>query len=67
MCPHLERFNLVDHSLYRILEENYGIQIARSEEEIRAASMSIAKTIRAGFSKVDITPLLDRMEVFGLG
>lgn len=29
--------------------------------------MSIARTIRAGFSKVDITPPLDRMEVFGLG
>jgi neutral ceramidase len=29
--------------------------------------MSTARTIRAGFSKVDITPPLDRMEVFGLG
>jgi GntR family transcriptional regulator len=36
MCPYLERFNLVDHSLYRILEENYGIELARSEEEISA-------------------------------
>jgi GntR family transcriptional regulator len=40
MCPYLERFNLVDHSLYRILEENYGIQIARSEEEISAVQPS---------------------------
>jgi len=37
ICPHLERFNLVDHSLYQILEENYGIELARSEEEISAA------------------------------
>jgi GntR family transcriptional regulator len=37
MCPHLERFNLVDHSLYQILEENYGIELARSVEEISAA------------------------------
>jgi GntR family transcriptional regulator len=36
MCPHLERFNLVDHSFYQILEENYGIELARSEEEISA-------------------------------
>jgi GntR family transcriptional regulator len=36
LCPHLERFNLVDHSLYEILEGNYGIELARSEEEISA-------------------------------
>lgn len=36
MCPHLERFNLVDHSLYQIMEENYGIELARAEEEISA-------------------------------
>jgi GntR family transcriptional regulator len=35
-CPNLERFNIVDHSLYQIFEENYGIEIARSEEEISA-------------------------------
>lgn len=40
MCPYLERFNLVDHSLYRILEENYGIELARSEEEISAIQPS---------------------------
>ncbi len=40
MCPHLERFNLVDHSLYRILEENYGIKLARSEDEISASQPS---------------------------
>lgn len=36
LCPTLERFNLVDFSLYQILEENYGIQATRSEEEISA-------------------------------
>lgn len=36
MCPKLERFNLVDFSLYQILEENYGIHMARSEEELSA-------------------------------
>jgi GntR family transcriptional regulator len=40
MCPHLERFNLVDHSLYKILEENYGIELARSEEETSAIQPS---------------------------
>jgi GntR family transcriptional regulator len=37
-CPNLERFNIVDHSLYQIFEENYGIELARSEEEISAIS-----------------------------
>ena len=36
LCPNLERFNLVDHSLYQILEENYGIELAWSEDEISA-------------------------------
>jgi GntR family transcriptional regulator len=36
LCPNLERFNLTDYSLYQILEENYGIQLGRSEEEISA-------------------------------
>lgn len=36
LCPHLERFNLVDHSLYAILEGNYGIELAGSEDEISA-------------------------------
>ena len=35
-CPNLERFNIVDHSLYQIFVENYGIELARSEEEISA-------------------------------
>jgi GntR family transcriptional regulator len=35
-CPNLERFNLIDHSLYQIFEEHYRIEIARSEEEISA-------------------------------
>ena len=36
-CPNLERFNIVDHSLYQIFEEHYDIELARSEEEISAA------------------------------
>jgi GntR family transcriptional regulator len=36
LCPKLERFNLVDYSLYQILEENYHIHMARSEEELSA-------------------------------
>lgn len=35
-CPNLERFNLVDYSLYQIFEEHYGIELAYSEEEISA-------------------------------
>jgi GntR family transcriptional regulator len=35
-CPNLERFNIVDYSLYQIFEEHYGIELARSEEEISA-------------------------------
>ena len=35
-CPNLERFNIVDHSLYQIFEEHYGIELGRSEEEISA-------------------------------
>jgi GntR family transcriptional regulator len=37
-CPNLERFNIVDNSLYQIFEENYGIELARSEEEISAVA-----------------------------
>ncbi len=36
LCPKLERFNLVDYSLYQILEENYGIHLGRSEQELSA-------------------------------
>lgn len=39
-CPNLERFNIVDHSLYQIFEENYGIELARTEEEISAITAS---------------------------
>lgn len=35
-CPNLERFNIVDYSLYQIFEEHYGIELARSEEAISA-------------------------------
>jgi GntR family transcriptional regulator len=40
LCPNLERFNLADYSLYQILEENYGIQLARSVEELSAIQPS---------------------------
>lgn len=33
LCPKLERFNLIDYSLYQILEENYRLHIVRSEDE----------------------------------
>jgi GntR family transcriptional regulator len=35
--PNLERYNLEERSLYRILEEHYGIQLAGCREEISAA------------------------------
>lgn len=35
-CPNLERFNIVDYSLYEIFEQHYGIEMAHSEEEISA-------------------------------
>jgi len=34
LCKGLEHFNLKDHSLYRILEEHYGLQLAYCVEEI---------------------------------
>lgn len=37
LCPELDRFNLETGSLYRTLEEQYGIHVAQSVEQIAAA------------------------------
>jgi GntR family transcriptional regulator len=37
LCPNLERFDLANQSLYRILEENYGLELTHCVEEISAA------------------------------
>lgn len=37
LCPNLDRFDLANHSLYRILEENYGLTLTHCVEEISAA------------------------------
>ena len=37
-CPDLARFDLETDSLYRILEQEYGIRLARSVEEIGASA-----------------------------
>ena len=37
LCPNLNRFDLVNHSLYKILEENYGLVLTHCVEEISAA------------------------------
>ena len=34
----LDRFNLVSHSIYKILEENYGLVLAHCSEQISAAA-----------------------------
>lgn len=39
-CPNLERFDLVNHSLYKILEDHYGIQLHYCIDEISAARPS---------------------------
>lgn len=36
LCKGLDHFNLTDHSLYRILEEHYGLQLGHRTEEISA-------------------------------
>ena len=38
LCPGLDRFNLVSHSIYKILEENYGLALAHCSEQISAAT-----------------------------
>jgi GntR family transcriptional regulator len=37
LCPNLDRFDLANHSLYRILIENYGLTLRHCVEEISAA------------------------------
>ncbi|MEN6601104.1 MAG: GntR family transcriptional regulator [Bryobacteraceae bacterium] len=37
LCPNLDRFDLANHSLYKILEENYGLMLTHCVEEISAA------------------------------
>jgi GntR family transcriptional regulator len=36
LCPNLERFNLATQSLYRVLEEEYGLKLSYCIEEISA-------------------------------
>lgn len=36
LCPNLDRFDLANQSLYNIIEENYGLRLARCLEEISA-------------------------------
>jgi GntR family transcriptional regulator len=40
LCKGLDHFNLTDHSLYRILEEHYGLQLGYCIEEISASRTS---------------------------
>jgi GntR family transcriptional regulator len=40
LCPNLDRFNLASNSIYRILEDNYGLRLAHCTEQISAASPS---------------------------
>ena len=42
LCPNLDRFNLASNSIYKILEENYGLKLAHCTEEISAAIPSKA-------------------------
>lgn len=42
-CPDLERFDLVQDSLYRILEEEYGLKLADCLEEISAVQPNSAQ------------------------
>jgi GntR family transcriptional regulator, N-acetylglucosamine utilization regulator len=43
LCPNLDRFNLTEHSLYSILEGNYGLRLSRCSEEISAAAATRAQ------------------------
>ena len=42
LCPHFDRFNLALHSIYKILEENYGLRLAHCTEHISAGAPSKA-------------------------
>jgi GntR family transcriptional regulator len=37
LCPNLQRFDLAKNSLYRILEDSYGIRLENCVEEVSAA------------------------------
>jgi GntR family transcriptional regulator len=37
LCPNLDRFNLASNSIYKILEENYGLRLVHCTEQISAA------------------------------
>lgn len=43
LCPGLERFDLASQSLYRIMEDNYGIGLDHCIEEISAGRASAAQ------------------------
>ena len=43
LCPSLDRFNLTEHSLYSILEGNYGLRLSHCSEEISAAAATRAQ------------------------
>ncbi|HWQ54101.1 MAG TPA: GntR family transcriptional regulator [Bryobacteraceae bacterium] len=56
-CPDLARFDLEKDSLYRILEQEYGINLVRSVEEIGA--VAAAAKVRALLGLPRSTPLLE--------
>ena len=37
LCPNLDRFNLASNSIYKILEEHYGLRLEHCTEQISAA------------------------------
>jgi GntR family transcriptional regulator len=37
LCPHLDQFNLATDSIYRILEQEFGVELGRGIEEISPA------------------------------
>lgn len=43
LCPRLDRFNLVTHSLYQLLKEEYGLRLSHCIEEISAAQPTRAQ------------------------
>jgi GntR family transcriptional regulator len=56
-CPDLARFDLEKDSLYRILEQEYGIHLVRSVEEIGA--VAAPARIRTLLNLQRCTPLLE--------
>ena len=38
LCPELDRWNLTENSLYRILVENYGLQMTHAAESLEASA-----------------------------